>query len=36
MGSVLFLTAEGAQPLGEVENKLAQTVAKFLGKQMED
>ena len=36
MGSVLFLTTEGAQPLGEVESKLAQTVAKFLGKQMED
>jgi len=36
MGSVLFLTTEGAQPLGEVESKLAQTVSRFLGKQMED
>ncbi len=36
MGSVLFLTAEGTPPLGEVENKLAQMVSRFLGKQMED
>lgn len=36
MGSVLFLTSEGASPLGEVENKLAQMVSRFLGKQMED
>ena len=35
MGCVLFLTEEGAPALGEVENKLAVTVAKFLGKQME-
>ncbi len=36
MGSVLFLTPEGSPPLGEVENKLAQMVSRFLGKQMED
>ena len=35
MGCVAFLTTEGSPPLGEVENKLASTVAKFLGKQME-
>ena len=35
MGCVVFINAEGAQPPGEVENKLAVTVARFLGKQME-
>lgn len=35
MGCVLFLTSEGEGPLSEVEYKLAQTVAVFLGKQME-
>ena len=34
MGSVVFFT-EGDKLLGEVEYKLAQTVAGFLGKQME-
>ncbi len=36
MGCVLFISTEGAQLPGEVENKLACTVAKFLGKQMEN
>ena len=35
MGCVVFLDTSGTPPLGEVENKLAQTVAGFLGKQME-
>ena len=35
MGCVLFITPRGSMPGTEVENKLAQTVAVFLGKQME-
>lgn len=35
MGCVMFLIHDGDQPLGETEYKLAQTVAGFLGKQME-
>ena len=35
MGCVLFVTERNAPPAGEVEYKLAQTVAVFLGKQME-
>jgi len=35
MGCVLFVTERNAPPSGEVEYKLAQTVATFLGKQME-
>ncbi len=35
MGCVMFLIPNGDQPLGETEYKLAQTVAGFLGKQME-
>ncbi len=35
MGAVLFIAPRGASPAGEVELKLAQTVAAFLGKQME-
>ena len=35
MGCVLFVTERNAPPVGEVEYKLAQTVAVFLGKQME-
>ena len=35
MGCVLFVTERNAPPVGEVEYKLAQTVAAFLGKQME-
>ena len=35
MGCVLFVTERNSQPSGEVEYKLAQTVATFLGKQME-
>ena len=34
LGLVLFLNADGKRP-GEAEYKLAQTVASFLGKQME-
>ncbi|MDR3209996.1 MAG: AbrB/MazE/SpoVT family DNA-binding domain-containing protein [Oscillospiraceae bacterium] len=34
LGCVLFFS-DGTKPLGEVEFKLAQTVAAFLGKQME-
>ena len=34
MGSVIFFT-DGDSTLGEIEYKLAQTVASFLGKQME-
>ena len=36
MGAVLFVAPRGAQSAGEVEHKLAQTVASFLGKQMEN
>ena len=36
MGCVMFLDGEEKRPTGEVENKLAQTVAGFLGKQMEN
>ena len=35
MGCVLFVTPRGSVPGSEVEYKLAQTVALFLGKQME-
>ena len=35
MGCVVFLNTGDSQPTGEVENKLAATVARFLGKQME-
>lgn len=35
MGCVMFLIHDGDRPLGETEYKLAQTVAGFLGKQME-
>ncbi len=35
MGCVLFLSADESTPFGEVEQKLAATVSKFLGKQME-
>jgi AbrB family transcriptional regulator (stage V sporulation protein T) len=35
MGCVVFLNSGAAAPVGEVEDKLAQTVAGFLGKQME-
>ena len=35
MGCVLFVTPRGSVPGTEVEYKLAQTVALFLGKQME-
>ena len=35
MGCVVFLNGNGSAPAGEVENKLALTVAGFLGKQME-
>ena len=35
MGCVLFVTPRGSRPAGELELKLAQTVASFLGKQME-
>ena len=35
MGCVMFLITEPNASLGEVEQKLAQTVAGFLGKQME-
>ena len=35
MGCVLFVTERNSPPSGEVEYKLAQTVAVFLGKQME-
>ena len=36
MGCVLLLLGEGGQPLGEADQRLAQTVAGFLGKQMEN
>ena len=35
MGCVMLLLEENTPPLGEAEQKLAQTVAEFLGKQME-
>ena len=35
LGCVLFVADKSAPPSGEVEVKLAQTVASFLGKQME-
>ena len=35
MGCVLFAAAKNSPPCGDVEFKLAQTVAAFLGKQME-
>lgn len=35
MGCVLFITEKNSPPVSEVEFKLAQTVANFLGKQME-
>jgi AbrB family transcriptional regulator (stage V sporulation protein T) len=35
MGSVVFISTDGSSLPGEVENKLACTVAKFLGRQME-
>ena len=36
MGAVLFVNGnDGSSTGGEVENKLAQTIANFLGKQME-
>ena len=35
MGGVLFVAPRDAPPAGEIECKLAQTVAAFLGKQME-
>ena len=36
MGAVLFVTPRGSRPAGELELKLAQTAALFLGKQMEN
>ena len=35
MGCVMFVSPRGSRPAGELEMKLAQTVACFLGKQME-
>ena len=35
MGCVMMLLENGADPLAEADQKLAQTVAEFLGKQME-
>ena len=35
MGCVMLLLEEESNPFGEAEQKLAQTVAEFLGKQME-
>ena len=35
MGCVMLLLGENDNPLGEAEQKLAQTVAGFLGRQME-
>lgn len=35
-GCVVFVCAEGDAPMGDTEYKLAQTVAGFLGKQMEN
>ena len=36
MGCVMLLLGENAQPLAESDQRLAQTVAGFLGKQMEN
>ena len=36
MGCVMLLMSEGDSPLGEPDQKLVQTVADFLGKQMEN
>ena len=36
MGCVMLLLSEGDQPLNEQDQKLAQTAASFLGKQMEN
>ena len=36
MGCVMLLLGEGDAPLSEPDQKLAQTVAEFLGKQMEN
>ena len=36
LGCVIFAAEKGAMPFGETEQKLAQTVAGFLGKQMEE
>ena len=35
MGCVMMLLEENAEPLKESDQRLAQTVAEFLGKQME-
>ncbi len=35
LGCVIFAAEKGASPLGETEQKLIQTVAGFLGKQLE-
>lgn len=35
MGAVLFVTERNSAPMGEIEYKLAQTAAIFLGKQLE-
>ena len=35
MGCVLFVAPRGAKPAGDLELKLAQTVANFLGRQLE-
>ena len=35
MGCVMFITPRNSIPCEELEYKLAQTVASFLGKQME-
>ncbi|MBR5126740.1 MAG: stage V sporulation protein T, partial [Oscillospiraceae bacterium] len=35
MGCVMMLLEENGEPLQESDQKLAQTVAEFLGKQME-
>ena len=35
MGCVMFVTAKNSPPAGEAEYKVAQTVANFLGHQME-
>jgi hypothetical protein len=36
MGGVLLLVQEQDAPLGEAQQQLAQTVAGFLGRQMEN
>lgn len=35
LGAVLFIGLDSAEPVGETEYKLAQTIASFLGKHME-